>query len=131
VRLRSAGQVVDRVPQNFDDEQQQKDRDRRGRDGFILAMPVWMILIGRLPCGAHADEAGDVRRCVRQRMETVGQDADGAARVPEHNLGDRDEEIQEKNVQKDAGDCRIPVRAESRGLRAHRSAHGRVVALNP
>jgi hypothetical protein len=58
--------MIDRVPQHFDDEQQQEHGDRRGRDGFILAMPVRMILVRRLPGRAHADEAGDVGRRVCQ-----------------------------------------------------------------
>ena len=62
--------------------------DGRRRDGFVLAVAVGMVFVGRPAARAHADQADDVRRGVGERVEAVGQDADRAARVAERDLRD-------------------------------------------
>ena len=63
-----------------------------------------MIGIGRLTGGADAYQSDDVRRAVGERVETVGEDADGAARVPKRDLGRRNDQVQNENVAEDEGD---------------------------
>ena len=102
VRRRAAGQMIEGVAQHLDHDEQQEHRDGGGRHRLVLAVPVGMILVGRPARGAHADEADDVRRRVGQRMEAVGEDADGAAGVAEGDLRDRDGQIQDQHAHEDA-----------------------------
>ena len=112
MRLDRPGQVVERVAQDLDHEQQQEHGDRRRGDGFVLPVAVRMILVGRLARRVHADQAGDVRRRVGQRVEAVGQDADRAAGVAERDLRDRHGQIEQQDANEHARDRRVPVRAE-------------------
>ena len=73
-------------------------RDRRGGNGLVLAVPVGMVLVGRLPRRAHADEADDVGRGVGERVEAVGQDADRAARVAEAILATATAEVEDEHA---------------------------------
>ena len=104
VRRGAAAQVIEGVAQNFDEQEHQEHGEGGGGDGFVLPVSVGMILVRRLTGGADAHQADDVRRAVGERMEAVGEDADGAARVPERDLGDRDDQVEEEHSDKDEGD---------------------------
>ena len=75
-------------------------------------MAVRMIGVGRLPRSANAHETHQIRRRVGEGMKSVGENADRAARVTEHNLGDGGREIQDEDPHENAGDGSVPVRAE-------------------
>ena len=75
----------------------QEERDDGGCQRFVFAMAVRMVGVRRLVRHAHAHERGDVRRRVGQRMETVGEDADGAAGIAEAHLANGDEKIEEQD----------------------------------
>ena len=104
MRRRAPGQVIERVAQHLDDDEEQEQRDGGGGDRLVLPMAVRMILVRRPPRGADADEPDDVRRRVGQRVKAVGENADGAGRVAERDLGERHDEIQREHPQQDAGD---------------------------
>jgi len=104
--------MVERVADDFDHQQEQEDGDGGGRHRLVLAVAVRMILIRRLPCGAHADQPGHVRRGVGQRVEAVRQDADRTARVAERDLGDRHGQVEQQDAKQHARDRRISVGAE-------------------
>ena len=100
----AAAQVIEGVPQHFDEQQQQEHRERGRGDRLVLPVSVRMILVRRLTRGVNADQADDVRRAVGQRVKAVGQDADRAARVAERDLRHRDGEVQDENAGEDEGD---------------------------
>ncbi len=103
-RCASAGEVVERVAQDLEDDEQQDEGDAGGRDGLVLAMAVRMILVRRPLRRAHADEADEIGGGVGQRVKAVGKNADRAARVAERDLRDGDGEVEEEDLKKDAAD---------------------------
>ena len=114
--------MIERVAQDLEHDQQQERGDRRRRHGFVLAVAVGMVLVGRLPGGADADQADDVRRGVGQRMEAVGQDADRAARSSRRRSWRRaTAEVEQQDADEDARD-RSAWRAGTDGSRSRLSA---------
>jgi hypothetical protein len=61
-----------------------------------------MVLVRRPLGRLDANQPDNVRRRVGERVEAVGQDADGAAGVAEGNLGDGDAQVEEEDSQQDA-----------------------------
>ena len=96
--------MVEGVAQNFEDEQEQKNRDRRRGDGLVLSVTVRMVLVRRPLGRPNPDEADDVGAGVGEGVKAVREDADRAAGIAEQDLGDRDDEIQKQDAREDAGD---------------------------
>jgi len=53
---------------------------------------------------ADAEEPGDIRERVGQRVNAVGDDTDGAREIAEDQLRNRNGEVQEENLEQDGGD---------------------------
>ena len=52
--------MVERIPDDCDNDEQQEQNHRSGRNCFVLPMPVRMIGVGRLPRCSNADEPDDI-----------------------------------------------------------------------
>ena len=72
-------QPQERRLRDFNDDDKEKERDRGSRERLELSVSVRMIPVGRLVREPQADERDDVRRPVGKRMESVRENADGAA----------------------------------------------------
>jgi hypothetical protein len=107
-----SAEMVERVPQDLDDDEKQEDDDGGCRDRLVLAVSVRMIRVWRPSGRLDADEADDIRRRVGQRVESVGQNADGAAGVPERDLRNRDADVEEEHPDEHSGDSLVARRAE-------------------
>jgi hypothetical protein len=53
--------MVERIPDDFDNDEQQEQNHRACSDCFVLPMPVWMIGVWRLARCSDADEPDEVR----------------------------------------------------------------------
>ena len=76
---------------DHDDEQKSGDRGRRHRFEFPVA--VRMVHVGRLARDPDAEEGGDVRERIGQRVQAVRDDADRTGDVTEHELGAGDGKV--------------------------------------
>ena len=74
-------QPSDRRLDDLDDHEHEEGRDEPRGEGLELAVPVGVVVVGRLAGDADADERGDVRERVGERVEAVREDADRAAVV--------------------------------------------------
>ena len=72
-------------------------------------MAVRMVAIGRPLRGGDAHQRDDVRGGVGERVKTVGKDRDRPREVPEGDLRDRNDEIENENAAKNADDRLVPV----------------------
>jgi hypothetical protein len=68
-----------------------------------------MVLIRRLARGTQADHRHDVGSGVSERVETVGNDADGARGVAQHELCAGDGQVQDEDASKDAEDRAVAI----------------------
>jgi len=98
VGRRSAGEVIERVSQDFQHHQRREADERPRRDRLELPVAVRVVGVGRLARRPDADEADHVGGGVDERMEAVGKDADRAAGVAEADFGQRDAEIQHEHT---------------------------------
>jgi hypothetical protein len=96
-----------RIAQDFDQHEQQKQRDQACGHRFVFPVTVGMIRVGRPSGRPDAYEPDHVRRGVRERVETVGKYADGAAQIAEEDLGNRNGQVEEENANEDPGDLPI------------------------
>ena len=101
-RRRAAVETVDRRAGHLDHDEEQEHEDPGRGKRLVLPMAIRMVLVGRLPGRTKADDAHHVRGRVRQRMEAVGDDADRTGGVPEHQLRDRDRQVEDENADEDA-----------------------------
>ena len=76
---------------------------------LVLPVAVRVVVVRRLARHAHADQRADVREAVGEGVEAVGDDADGAGDVAKHQLGHRDDEVQEENADEDGRDRLIAL----------------------
>ncbi len=140
---RAAAQVIKGVAQDLEHHEQQEDRDGSRGNRFVLAMPVWVVVVGWAAGGADADQTDDIGRRVGQRMKAVRENADGAARVAERNLGERDAEVEEEDAEQDGSDGGVAIgrdwglgirdwgRGADRVLSAHESHSDKSPIPNP
>ncbi len=98
----AAAQAAECALHDLDDHEQQEDEDPGGGERLVLAMAVRMVVVGRLARRAHRHDAHDVRGAVGQRVEAVGDDAEGAGRVAERKLGERDGDVQREDADENA-----------------------------
>jgi hypothetical protein len=63
-----------------------------------------MVVIGGLAGDAHADERRHVREPVGERVKAVRQDAHRPRGVSEHQLGHRDQRVQDEHLNEHASD---------------------------
>jgi len=68
-----------------------------------------MVFVGRPLRGGNADQRDDIGRGVGERVKTVGQDRDRPRNVSEGDLGDRYEEIQDKDATENADDGVVAI----------------------
>ena len=83
-----------------------KHQDAERGHRLVLAMTVRMVLVRRTPRDGNADERDDVGGRIGQRMKAVGEDRDGARRVSEADLDERDGEVEDEDAIEDADDLR-------------------------
>ena len=95
-------QAAERQLHDLDDDEEQEHEDPGGGERLVLAMAVGMIVVGRLRAARIADDAHDVRGAVGQRVEAVGDDAEGAGRVAKREFGERDGDVQSENADENA-----------------------------
>ena len=84
---------------HLDDDDQQEKGDAGGCQRLELTVAVWMIGIRGLPGEPQPDQCHDVRRAVSERVKPVGEDADRSAELAEHDLRQRDADVQEKDAE--------------------------------
>ena len=105
----------ERPASDLHDHEEQEGGDRPGRHRLELAMPVRMVVVGRLAGDAHADQGGDVRARIGEGVEAVGENADRPAVIPVHQLGRRDDDVQDEDLEEDAGDGLVASHGGGRG----------------
>jgi hypothetical protein len=64
-----------------------------------------MVGVGRLAGDAQADQPHDVGGRVGERVETVGDDADGAGGVAQNQLRPGDRQVEEQDTNENAGNA--------------------------
>ena len=101
VRHVAAPKPAERALHHFDHDEEQEYEDACRGEGLVFAVTVGMIFVGRLARGAHRDDAHDVRGAVGQRVKAVRDNADGAGAIAEHQLGERNRDIQRENARED------------------------------
>ena len=77
-----------------------------------------MVLVGRLASRMTPTRPTTLEARIGERVKAVGQNADGAAGVAEHDLRDRDRQIQHQDADEYGSDRRIAVGANGRGREA-------------
>ena len=102
VRRVTAAQAAECPLNDLDDHEEQEDEDPRGGERLVLAMAVRMVVVGRLPRRPHRHDAHDVRGAVSERVEAVGDDAQGAGRVAQRKFGERDGDVQREDADENA-----------------------------
>jgi hypothetical protein len=68
-----------------------------------------MVLVGWALCGGYTDQRHHIGGCVGKRMKSVGEDRDGAGKVPKRDLRERDNQIESEDAPEDAGDGTVAI----------------------
>ena len=115
-------QTGDGAGGHFPGGDKERGRDEEGRDGFELAMAVGMFGIRRPATDAHGDDADDVGDAVKERVETVGQEAERAGGQAHDELGHARKHVEDEGDDEDVANGVVVAHGR---LPAERSIHVR------